>query len=56
MTGARRKTGMRPAAWIAWGVVGAGFLYLAAMSYALELGAVQHDAFCPEHGWAVERT
>lgn len=53
MGGARSKTRMGTGAWIAWGVIGAGFLYLAANSYALELGAARHDAFCPDHGWAV---
>ena len=46
---------MSAGAWIAFAVISAGFLYLAANSYALELGAAQHDAFCPEHGWAAPR-
>lgn len=27
-------------------------LVLWAMNGMMELGAVAHDAFCPEHGWA----
>lgn len=53
MAGTRRKTRMETGAWIAYGVIAALFLYIAANSYALDLGAAHHDAFCPEHGWAV---
>ena len=28
-------------------------IYLMAASAMIELGAAAHDAFCPEHGWAV---
>lgn len=52
MTGTRSKTRMGTGAWIAYGVIAAGFLYIALNSYALDLGAAHHDAFCPEHGWA----
>lgn len=40
-------------------VVGADYLlcagigYIALAGYALELGAVHHDLFCPEHGTLV---
>lgn len=44
---------MSAGAWIAFAVISAGSLYLAANIYALELGAAHHDAFCPDHGWAV---
>lgn len=27
-----------------------------AMTSMIDLGAKAHDAFCPDHGWAVERT
>ena len=50
------KMRMPTGAWIAWSVIGAAFLYLAANAYALDLGAVHHDAFCPEHGWTVVRS
>lgn len=53
MRGARVRTRTRPATWIALSVIAAAFLYITANSYALELGAAHHDAFCPEHGWAV---
>ncbi len=53
MIGTRTRARMGVGAWMAWGVIAAGYLFIAANSYALELGAVHHDAFCPEHGWAV---
>lgn len=56
MSGARSKVRIRTGAWIASAVIGAGFVYLAANTYAMELGAAQHDAFCPEHGGAVPQT
>lgn len=31
----------------------AAWLVVSAMNGVVELGAVAHDAFCPEHGWAV---
>ena len=41
---------------VAWGLT-AGCLLLTGlltlMTYAMDLGAASHDAFCPEHGWAV---
>lgn len=49
----RARSRVSTATWIAYTLVIAGFLYIAAKSYALELGAAHHDAFCPEHGWAV---
>lgn len=49
------KIRMGTGEWVALGVVAAGFLYVAANSYALNLGAARHDAFCAEHGWAVVR-
>lgn len=55
MSGVRPTVRMGSGAWIAWGVIGAGFLYLAANTYAMELGAAHHDAFCPDHGWAAQR-
>lgn len=30
--------------------------YLMAMSGMMDAGAAAHDAFCPEHGWAVQPT
>ena len=30
-------------------------IYFMAASAMIELGAAAHDAFCPEHGWAVGR-
>ena len=54
MAGTRRKTRMGTVAWIAYGVIAAGLLYIAANSYAMDLGAAHHDAFCPDHGWAAE--
>lgn len=53
MRGAGSNLRMGTSVWIAWGVIGAGLLYLAANIYALELGAARHDAFCPDHAWAV---
>ena len=50
---ARGKTRIGTGVWMACGVIGAAFLYLAANTYALDLGAAHHDAFCPDHGWAV---
>lgn len=52
MAGTRSKVRMGAGAKIAWGAIAAGFLFIALNSYALELGAAHHDAFCPEHGWA----
>ena len=48
------RTGYRMGvgAWMVWTVIATAFLYLALNTYALELGAVHHNAFCPEHGWA----
>ena len=51
--GSRAKARMSTGAWIAYGVLAAGFLYIAANIFALDLGAAHHDAFCPDHGWAV---
>lgn len=53
MTGTRSKARIRTGAWVAYGVIAAGFLYILLMQGALDLGAAHHDAFCPEHGWAV---
>lgn len=53
MNATRLKMRMGTGAWIALAVIGAAFLYAAANTYALELGAAHHDAFCPDHGWAV---
>ena len=50
---ARGQRRVPAGAWIAWSVIGAGFLYLSAHAYALELGAAHHDARCPDHGRAV---
>ena len=35
------------------GVCVALMLVLSAMNGMVDLGAVAHDAFCPDHGWAV---
>jgi hypothetical protein len=53
MNRARAKTQMGAGMWIAWGVIAAAFLYATANTYAINLGAAHHDAFCPDHGWAV---
>jgi|GEM_PF-5250158 len=53
MVGTRSKARIGSGSWIAWSAIAAGFLFIALNSYALELGAAHHDAFCPEHGWAV---
>lgn len=53
MAGARSSLRTETGAWIAWGVIAAVFLYILLMQGALDLGVAHHDAFCPEHGWAV---
>ena len=39
--------------WTVTAVCVAGMLVIMAMNGMIEFGEVAHDAFCPEHGWAV---
>ena len=39
--------------WILAAICMAAACYLTAMSGMIDLGAAHHDAFCPDHGWAV---
>ena len=43
-------------AWTAAALCVAGLLVTMAINGMVELGEVAHDAFCADHGWAVERT
>lgn len=40
-------------AWTFAAVCMAAACYLMAMNGMIDLGAAAHDAFCPDHGWAV---
>ncbi|WP_269514228.1 hypothetical protein [Brevundimonas subvibrioides] len=39
--------------WTVTTICVAAMLVLMALNGMIELGSAAHDAFCPEHGWAV---
>jgi hypothetical protein len=52
----RSETAPNRADRITWTVTAlclAGWCVIVAMNGMIDLGAAAHDAFCPEHGWAV---
>lgn len=48
-----RPGGADRISWTVTAVCVAGMLAVMAMNGLVELGSVAHDAFCPDHGWAV---
>ena len=41
--------------WTVAAICVAAACYVTAMNGMIDMGAAAHDAFCPDHGWAVAR-